>query len=264
MLLVERNTIQRGEFMAKYTNLGLVNHAKMALGLKTKYMWGGILRTIEKQYDMLKSIYGTKPGTGYTDARWQELASLKNQGWYGVDCVGLVKSYYWSGKANGGVGSPEYCSDAYPDVPATTMYNKAKKKGAIKTMPETPGLIVYSKSHPHVGIYIGNGETIESTLGSRGDGVVKRKLDNFWEYWFECPYISYVKPTQPKPTTTTFKVGDKVKVKKTATYYAGSASKTKIPEWVKGNIYTIGQINGTMSLLKEIFSWVKNEDLEKV
>ena len=36
---------------------------------------------------------------------------------------------------------------------------------------------------------------IESTLGSRGDGVVLRTLDNFWEYWFECPYIEYPKTT---------------------------------------------------------------------
>lgn len=177
--------------MGMYTNTGLVKHAEKALALKTKYMWGGILRPIEQQYDMLFKMYGNKTGTGYTTQRWNELAQLKNKGYYGVDCVGMIKSYYWSGKPDGGTGSPKYGAAGYPDVNANYMYQQSKVKGKISTMPEVPGLIVYSKSHPHVGIYIGDGYTIESTLGARGDGVVKRKLDNFWEYWFQCPYIEY-------------------------------------------------------------------------
>ena len=175
----------------KYTNTGLVNHAKAALKLKTKYMWGGILRPIEKQYDLLKSIYGNQSGTGYSAPRWAELYNLRYKGYYGVDCVGLVKSYYWSGNTNGGTGSPLYASNEYPDVPATTMFAKATKKGTIDTLPEIPGLILYCKNHPHVGIYIGNGYSIESTLGARGDGVVKRKVDSLWTHWFACPYIEY-------------------------------------------------------------------------
>ena len=174
-----------------YTNTGLVRHAEKALSLPTKYMWGGILRPIEMQYDMLFKMYGTKSGTGYTAARWDELSKLRGKGYYGVDCVGLIKSYYWSGNPDGGTGSPKYGAAGFPDVNAGIMYNLSKAKGKIGTMPEIPGLIVYSKTHPHVGVYIGGGYTIESTLGARGDGVVKRKLDTFWEYWFQCPYIEY-------------------------------------------------------------------------
>ena len=72
------------------------------------------------------------------------------------------------------------------------MCSAASVKGAISTLPERPGVIVYCKSHPHVGIYAGNGEVIECTLGIRGDGVVRTKLSAAnWEYWFECPYIGY-------------------------------------------------------------------------
>lgn len=180
--------------MGIYTNEGLVKHAEKALALKTKYMWGGILRLVEKQYDLLKDYYGVNPGTGYSAARWNELKKLFGKNYYGVDCIGLIKSYLWSGKTEGGVGSPYYptkTNGSAPDISAIDMFNAAKVKGKIADMPDIPGLIVYSKSHPHVGIYIGNGYTIESTLGSRGDGVVKRKLDGFWEYWFQCPYISY-------------------------------------------------------------------------
>lgn len=175
-----------------YTNSGLVEHCKSAAKLKTKYMWGGILREITIPYiEQLRSMYGTKAGTGYSEARYKSLYAIAGQGYYGCDCVGLIKSYYWSGKANGGTGSPKY--EGSTDKPAGDMYALAKVKGAIGTLPERPGLILISRTHGnHIGVYIGGGETIESTLGARGDGVVKHKLDKaFWTDWFECPYISY-------------------------------------------------------------------------
>lgn len=184
--------------MSIYTNTGLVKHCEKALSLPTKYMWGGILRPIEMQYDMLFKMYGNKAGTGYTSERWNELKKLFRKGVYGVDCIGLIKSYIWSGNPDGGTGSPKYNGNT--DVNAGTMYNLSRCKGKIGSLPELPGLIVYSKTHPHVGVYIGNGYTIESTLGSRGDGVVKRKLDSFWEHWFECPFIEYAKLQAPAKT----------------------------------------------------------------
>ena len=220
--------------MGMYTNSGLVKHAEKALALKTKYMWGGLLRLIEKQYDILYKTYANQSGTGYTPERWNELTKLKNKGIYGVDCVGLIKSYYWSGKADGGTGSPDYGKAGYPDVNANYMFQQAKRKGKISTMPEIPGLIVYSKSHPHVGIYIGNGYTIESTLGSRGDGVVKRRLDSFWEYWFECPYIEYSGKTIAAGATKKYTVSYPANVRDKP-----SNSSKKIGRYIPGNTVTI-------------------------
>lgn len=243
--------------MGLYTNTGLVNHAKKALQLNTKYMWGGILREITNQYiDQLSGIPAYK--NQYPPSRVAELRQCVGKNYYGVDCIGLVKSYYWSGKPNGGTGSPYYGAAGYPDINANEMFKRAKIKGVITGMPEIPGLIVYSKTHPHVGIYIGNGYTIESTLGTRGDGVVKRQLDGLWEYWFQCPYIEYKEP-ENKPVL--FSVGDKVKIKQTAMTYAGST--IKIPAAYKGQIYTISKISGEKALLKELYSWVRLSDLER-
>ena len=91
----------------KYTASGLVEHVVHAAALDTKYMWGGILRPITDAYiKQLMKMYGINQSMGYTLKRWQELAALAGQGYYGVDCIGLVKSYYWSGSEHGGTGSP--------------------------------------------------------------------------------------------------------------------------------------------------------------
>lgn len=187
--------------MNDYTNTGLVNHVKKAFALKTKYMWAGTLNPITDSY-ITQKVNQCKNGgvsasrSGYTEARIKQLRSLANRGYYGVDCVCLVKSYLW-----GGVGCPNYQSKY--DLPAGSMYERAKVKGSIDTLPECPGIIVISRKHGnHVGVYIGNGETIESTLGSRGDGVVKHKLDKtFWTDWFQCPFIEY-KQTVDTPKTS--------------------------------------------------------------
>lgn len=219
-----------------YTNTGLVEHAKLALRLKTKYMWGGILRPITDNYvNQLSGIPAYK--THYPNSRVAMLKALPD-GYFGVDCVGLIKSYYWSGKDNGGTGSPNYGKAGFPDVNAHGMYNAAKVKGKINTMPEIAGLIVYSKTHPHVGVYIGNGYVIESTLSARGDGVVKTKLSAWkgWEYWFKCPYISYPKAS----TTTALKAGDTVRVIGGAPDYNGKA----LASFVYKQKYTVMQVKG--------------------
>ncbi len=249
--------------MGIYTNEGLVRHAEKALTLKTKYMWGGILRPIEQLYDMLFRMYGNKPGTGYTAARWNELSKLRNKGYFGVDCVGLVKSYYWSGDPDGGAGSPKYGAAGFPDVNAGGMYAAAKVKGRIGTLPETPGIILISrKAGNHIGIYVGNGETIESTFGSRGDGVVRHKLDkNFWTDWFECSYIGYV--SQAAKPVRDIRAGDRVTIKSTAKYYSGTT--VAIPSYfkTKRNVYSVAKVFSGKALLKELFSWVDINDIEK-
>ncbi len=248
-----------------YTNNGLVKHAEKALALNTKYMWGGILRPVEQQYEILFKTYGSKDGTGYTAERWNELRKCFGKNVYGVDCIGLIKSYYWSGNADGGTGSPKYGAAGFPDVNAGFMYSRARVKGKIADMPDVPGLIVYSRTHPHVGIYIGGGETIESTLGARGDGVVKRRLDGFWEYFFECPYIEYPKKRSGHGNGKRpfFNVGDRVFIKTGAGNYSGTS--IAIPESVKGSgkCYSIAKIMSGRALLKELYSWVELNELEK-
>ena len=167
-----------------YTNSGLVKYCKEALKLKTVYMWGGLFREVNKSYiNQLAGMYSDQ----YGESRKNTLLGLCGKGYYGCDCVGLVKSYYFGGvgvanNAKGYVGAW--------DFGVGSMYNAAKVKGKISTMPKKEGVLVMTSDYGHVGVYIGNGEVIECTLSKFGDGVVKTKFtDRNWAWWCQCPVI---------------------------------------------------------------------------
>ena len=67
------------------------------------------------------------------------------------------------------------------------------------------------------------------------------------------------KPTPQAPTTSSsIKVGDSVKI--TGTTYATGQ---KVPGWVKANVYTVTQVEGSKALLSDIVSWVRLTDLRE-
>ncbi|MEE1002782.1 MAG: SH3 domain-containing protein [Acutalibacteraceae bacterium] len=121
--------------------------------------------------------------------KYYTAADFKNQ--LGVkvhDCIGLIKGYIWCKDADD--YNPKYSSNGCPDVNEEMMYNEAKVKGDISTMPDTPGICVLKQGH--IGVYIGGGEVIEAR--GHNYGVVKTKLkDRGWTKWCECPYIAYNK-----------------------------------------------------------------------
>lgn len=64
----------------------------------------------------------------------------------------------------------------------------------------------------------------------------------------------------PGGSSSSFRVGDKVSIKSSASRYATGQ---KIPAWVKARRYTIQQVKSDRVLLKEIISWVKITDITK-
>ncbi len=167
--------------MASYTNSGLVAYCKTALNKNTAYMWGGLFRTITQEYiEMLKELYPSH----YVQPHLGVLESLVGKGYYGCDCIGLVKSYYF-----GGIGSPNYDLSKDYNVPA--MYNNAEQKGEISTFPKVAGQLVMTSDLGHVGVYIGNNKVIECTLTNESDegGVIESSFDSRWAKWCQCIFI---------------------------------------------------------------------------
>ncbi|MBQ8568442.1 MAG: C40 family peptidase [Oscillospiraceae bacterium] len=156
------------------TNNGLVEYAKAQLGLP--YWYGTFGNTADEHLYKYKKKQYPKYYNPWSDFPTQ----------YGKrvhDCVGLIKGYLWSDSA---VSAPKY--NGAQDHTADDYRARCKEKGSIDTMPDIPGVLVFSSGH--VGVYIGSGYVIEA----RGHeyGVVKTKLKNRpWKWWGKCPYIDY-------------------------------------------------------------------------
>lgn len=171
--------------MAEYTNSGLVKYCKTALTKKTVYMWGGLFRQVTEGYiRQLAAMYPRQ----YPADRQQALRSLIGKGYYGCDCIGLIKSYYFGGM---GVENNARGYDGSKDFGVGGMYNAAKIKGKISAMPKKEGVLVMTPDFGHVGVYIGGNKVIECTLSKFGDGVVQTDLnDRQWAYWCQCPFVA--------------------------------------------------------------------------
>ena len=101
------------------------------------------------------------------------------------DCVGLIKGYRWSDTPE---SYPKYVGAQ--DVAVEGLYAQCTKRGAITSLPETPGVCVFMANMGHVGVYIGNGEVVEAM--NHANGVVKTKLKGRgWAYWGMPEWISY-------------------------------------------------------------------------
>ena len=70
-----------------------------------------------------------------------------------------------------------------------------------------------------------------------------------------------VKGTTTTTSTSTFKVGDKIKVKTTATHYATGQS---MASFVNGSEYEVTKVDKNKLLLSDIASWVWDYDVQKI
>lgn len=145
--------------------------------------------------DLLKRKANQYP-THYTSSRMSKYRQAIADKKVCVDCIGMIKAFFWT---NGGQGIIDYingtgdyksvyASNGMPDKSAngflSWLKGKGCKHGSINTIPEEPGITVFSPGH--VGLYIGNGYVIEA----RGFnyGVVKTKLKNRpWKEWAYLP-----------------------------------------------------------------------------
>lgn len=176
------------------TNIELVEHVKKALKERWGYVYGTYGTPLTEQ--LLKDKLRQYPDNVI------KYESFIRSNWMGkmvADCVGLIKSYLWWN------GVKAVYSSMY-DVSANGMYERAKEKGLINTIPEIPGLCVWRKGH--IGVYIGNGEVIESR-GTKYGVVLTKLKERDWTHWLKCPFIQYIE-SKPEPKSITIKIDGKV------------------------------------------------------
>ena len=115
-----------------------------------------------------------------------------------ADCVGMIKAFFWSG---GDISAkPKYASNHCPDVSANGMIKLCKQTGPIASIPDEPGLVVWKDGH--IGVYIGDGATIEMR-GFSYDCVKRKVKEGPWVKWGRLPesMIQYTDEpaTEPMP-----------------------------------------------------------------
>lgn len=184
------------------TNKGLIEYCKKCLETNTIYVYGTFGNKLTNALITSKAKQYPKQNTPYRVGLYKK-ALNSGKTYYAFDCVGLIKSYIWGGYVN-----VKY--NASQDKSANGMYEVAKVKGNISTIPAREGVLV--QMNGHIGVYDGKGYVYECTPNKtfakqshKAGGVCKTKLsDRKWTHWCECIYITYEKeqkPEQSKPTT---------------------------------------------------------------
>ena len=90
-----------------------------------------------------------------------------------------------------------------------------------------------------------------------------RTLDKGWASFVNMikDYLNELNKPVQSTQSSSISVGDKVKVKTTATHYATGQS---MASFVKGSTYEVTRIDGNRLLLSDIVSWVWDYDVERV
>lgn len=173
-----------------------ISMLKVALNEKTVYANGMFGQPIT---DDILNQKARQLKTWYIDKG--NLAKLKNyvgKGYFGFDCVCLIKGILWGWNANLNDvnGGAKYQSNGVPDSGLETILKECSDVSSDFTN-ICEGAYVFMKGH--CGIYIGNGEVIECT--PKWDNNVQiSKLGNLgytgnkvrrWEKWGKLPYIDY-------------------------------------------------------------------------
>lgn len=173
--------------MSKKSAAGLVAWAKEAFANKWVYWYGTC------GYQCTSSLLSRKTAQypdHYGDNRQATYKQHINAGRVCSDCIGLFKSYAWDEDGDIDTRDSDYGSNGQPDNGASTTLKKTTIKGSISTLPEIPGLALWTKTGGHIGVYIGNGEVIELRGFAYGCQKNKVKARSFTT-WGVYPFVEY-------------------------------------------------------------------------
>jgi hypothetical protein len=135
----------------------------------------------------------------YTGSKKKALEKLVDQGYFGFDCVNLIKGilWGWNGDLSSAYGGAKYVSNSVPDTNADGMI-KLCKDVSIDFSTIQKGEVVWIPGH--IGIYIGGGKVIEATPSWENKvqitaclniGPIKGLHGRKWDKHGKLPWIEY-------------------------------------------------------------------------
>jgi len=216
----------------------------------------------------------------YTSAKMAELRQLIGKGYFGFDCVNLIKGilWGWNGNASDKNGGAVYKANGVPDTNADGLISLCKNVSTDFSKIEVGDVLWMSG---HVGVYIGDGKAVECTTNWSNNvqitavyniGVIGGLNGRRWTKYGKMPYITYeasvVGSTSTSPQAAVAE-GDTVTIKSGAVYGGLASSRgTPVPSRIIGQRYKVTKFathKGVQeALLQGINSWVAVASLNKV
>lgn len=180
----------------------------------TVYMWGVFGAPVTES--VISGKVNQYP-SWYTAARQAAFRALIENGYFGFDCVNLLKAilWGWNGEASKPYGGAAYASNGVPDVSADGMITKCTDV-STDFSDIVPGEAVWLPGH--IGVYIGGGKVIECTpIWKNGVqvsaclniGAIAGLNGRSWTKHGKLPYITYEveeSPVQEAEATNIYKV----------------------------------------------------------
>ena len=165
-----------------------IERLMLAASQPSAYMWGTFgMKITESLINQKAKQYPAR----YSDARKNHLKSLSSGLCWAWDCAGLIKGILWGWNSEAGFpyGGGVYSSNGVPDTNVNGLERNCSDLSSDFTS-LIPGELLFMPDH--VGVYIGDGQVIEATLGTYGDGVVYTKLaGRGWTHHGKLNYIEY-------------------------------------------------------------------------
>lgn len=255
---------------------------ELATNYKTVYMWGTFGQPVTESIIAQKAEQYKKTNH-YTDAKLAALRLLIGKGYFAFDCVGTIKGLLWDwsadkAKINGGA---TYRSNGVEDLGADYMIAKCREIStdfneiAVGEAVWCPG---------HIGVYIGNGLSVECTTGWNANKVIITACNcnkagynrRNWTKHGKLPFISYPSKTAAEAgaaaTATTLAVGDVVNFTGSKHYTSaaattgkackpGKAKITAIAKGKKAHPYHLVAVTGEGST---VYGWVNAADIKAI
>lgn len=158
---------------------------------KTVYAWGMFGSTITKE--RVQGKVKQYP-YWYTQSKVQSIfAPLygKNPPTWGFDCVGLVKGvlWGWNGDETKSYGGAVYASNGVPDISADAMIERCKE---VSSSMSSIAVGEYLWMKGHCGVYIGNGQVVESSPKWKNGVQITSLSARNWLKHGKLPFVEYV------------------------------------------------------------------------
>lgn len=192
--------MQNKEFVDKLKNVAINYNTIYANGMFGQPITQNIINQKAKQIP-----------DWYTSKRKEELQSYIGKGYFGFDCICVIKGimWGWSGNINDVNGGAKYASNGVADV---NEYGTLNICTAVSENFNNMLVGEYLWTDGHCGIYIGNGLCVECTTRWENCVQITAVLNlgeqagyngRIWKKHGKLPYIeySYVEDTVVKPGT---------------------------------------------------------------